>query len=241
MIYCTSMSSQHVITALAKLADPEKAAFYPYFFKTGPGEYGEGDQFIGVVVPNIRKVAKANKHLTFGDLQPLLNSPIHEHRMCALLILTYQYPLAKPDDQQNIYDYYLYNAQKGAVNNWDLVDCSAHKIVGAHLLDKDRSMIYQLAQSKQLWLERISVMSTMWFIKNDDFADALKLCEHFLTHKHDLIHKVCGWMLREIGKRDKKALTNFLDTHAATMPRTMLRYAIERLPKDQRTKYMQAS
>ena len=232
------MNAQDVKAELEKHVNAEKAAFFPHFFKTGPGEYGEGDKFIGVVVPDQRKIARKFKDLKLAEVQKLLNSPIHEHRLTALLILTLQYPKADETGQQEIYDFYLLNARKGRVNNWDLVDSSAHKIVGLHLLDKDRTDLKSLYNSGELWQERISVLACYTFIKNDDFADMLFLAGKFLQHEHDLMHKAVGWMLRELGKRDEKVLRDFLDAHATEMPRTMLRYSIERLSEADRKHYM---
>ncbi len=236
----TYMNAESAKKELTKLVDPEKAVFLPRFFKTGPGEYGEGDKFIGVTVPNQRVVAEKFKTLSLNEIQKLLASPIHEHRLTALIILTIQYPKSDEKDQKAIYEFYLKNARAGHVNNWDLVDTSAHKIVGAHLLKSDRSNLKSLYNSNSLWLERIAVITTFAFINVDDYSDSLMLAEHFLHHEHDLMHKAVGWMLREIGKRDEKPLRDFLDQHAHEMPRTMLRYSIERLPEQDRKAYMAA-
>lgn len=221
---------------LAKKASAEKAKSSARFFKTGPGEYGEGDQFIGVSVPDQRVIAKKYVHASLEDVMKLLSSPIHEHRVTAALILTYQFQKADLAGQKAIYDAYLKNRQW--INNWDIVDTSAHKIVGAYLHTRSRQPIYTLAKSKNLWEKRIAIIATAWFIKHGDFTDTLKLAKQFLKEEHDLMHKAVGWMLREVGKQDKKALITFLDAHAHEMPRTMLRYAIERLSKAKRTHYM---
>lgn len=234
------MNANSVKEALAAYRNAEKAAFFPAFFSAKRGGYAEGDKFIGVTVPNQRIVAKNHRALALAEVQKLLNSEFHEHRLTGLLILTYQYPKADDAAKQAIYDFYLANARAGRVDNWDLVDASAHKIVGAHLLHRARADIFALADSNELWQERIAVVATFAFIKADDFDEITALCEKFLTHQHHLIHKATGWMLREAGKRDETVLCAFLDAHAHEMPRTMLRYAIERLPAPNRQAYMNA-
>jgi len=240
---------------LQKLANPKKAKDLMWFFKTGKGEYGEGDVFLGLVSQQIKDVAKKYGDLGFADLQKLLNSKIHEERVCALRILVSQYQLlchsgpragiqkephgsrVKPGmTKETIFSFYLKNAKK--INNWDLVDLSAPKIVGAHLLNKNRKILYKLVKSKNLWERRIAVLATFWFIREKDFKDAIRLAEILLTDKHDLIHKAVGWMLREIGKRDEKVLRQFLNQHVKKMPRTMLRYAIEKLSQKDRRHYL---
>lgn len=221
---------------LAKLADREKAKFFPRFFKAGPGEYGEGDKFIGVTVPNMRLVARKYKNSNLKDLQELLNSPIHEHRLTALIILVNKYKRADEKLRKEIAEFYLKNTKH--INNWDLVDLSACYILGGYYLDKDRSIIYKLVKSKHLWERRISVLTTFWFIKNNQYEDSLKIAKILLYDKHDLIHKAVGWMLREIGKKDVKVLENFLQKYYQVMPRTMLRYAIEKFPEAKRQKYL---
>jgi 3-methyladenine DNA glycosylase AlkD len=225
---------------LEKYINKEKAAFFPKFFKTGIGQYGEGDQFIGVTVPNQRKVSKMfYKEMELKDIQELLNSPIHEHRLTSLYILVLKFEKSKDlAEKKKIYDFYLKNAKK--VNNWDLVDSSAHKIVGAYLLETEesRDILYKLAKSKNLWEQRISIISTWMFIREKQFDDTLKISEILLNHPHDLIHKAVGWMLREIGKKDEKVLKEFLNKHYKQMPRTMLRYAIEKFPEETRKKYL---
>jgi len=217
---------------LDKLRNPKKAKILQRFFKTGPGEYGEGDIFLGIVVPEQRKIAKKYKDLGLKDIQELLNSKYHEHRLTGLIILTYQYK-NKPKE---VYDFYIKNTKN--INNWDLVDVTTPNIVGEYLLNKDRSILYKLAKSKDLWERRISILATFTFIRNSDFKDSINLAEILLQDKHDLIHKAVGWMLREIGKKDQKALETFLDKHHKIMPRTMLRYSIERLEKSKRKFYM---
>lgn len=210
------------------------------FFKSGKGQYGEGDVFIGVSVPDTRKVAKQFVNLSFGEIQQLLNSEVHEHRLAGVLILAYQYPKADEETKQNIFDFYLYNVRKGTVNNWDLVDVTTPNIIGEHLLDKPRDVLYKLAESKDLWQRRVAIMATFAFIKKGDPVTTIEIAEKLLHDKHDLIHKAVGWMLREMGKRvDEKLLTDFLDKHAYEMPRTMLRYSIEKLTFEQKLYYMQ--
>lgn len=221
------------------LADPAKAASSLRFFKTGPGEYGEGDKFLGLTVPQVRSLLPKSDELSEADVLSLLHSEWHEERLLALLILGRRFAKAKkqPHAQTWIVKHYLANTKW--VNNWDLVDSSAPYILGAWLLrNEDRSVLRELATSKNLWEQRISVIATQAFIRAGEFADTLWLCEHFLTHKHDLMHKACGWMLREAGKRDVRVLRAFLDKHAPRMPRTMLRYAIEKLEAPERARYL---
>lgn len=222
--------------ALASYADPAKAHVLAGFFKTGPGEYGEGDSFLGVVVPDSRTVAKRFVNLPFSQLELLLVSKVHEHRLVALLILTYRYPHADSSTKEAIYAFYLKNAAR--VNNWDLVDCSAPNIVGAHLRSRSRAILYRLAKSRSLWERRIAIVATFAFIRDGDFDDTLRIAALLLADTQDLLHKATGWMLREVGKRDERALKNFLRQHAPAMPRTMLRYAIERLPERERQDYL---
>lgn len=231
------MSEAEIQEALEFLSTPEKREFRPYFFKTGKGQYGEGDKFLGVVVPDTRKVAKANKLLPESELRKLLRSPYHECRLCALLILVERFKKAEEKERKKIYDFYL--SQTKYVNNWDLVDLSSRYIVGEYLLDKeDRSILYQLAESDWMWDQRIAVTSTYTFIKNKDYKDIIALSEELMYYKHDLMHKAIGWMLREMGKMDIKPLYDFLDKYHKVMPRTMLRYAIEKLDKEERAHYM---
>ena len=227
-----------VKAALKQYVDPEKAAFYPRFFKTGKGEYGEGDCFLGVTVPNQRKVAKQFKALSSDEVCKLLDDKHHECRLTALLILVEQFRRADKKERKRIFDLYFMKVDR--INNWDLVDASAHKIVGPHLEDKSRSFLHNLAKTDHLWKQRIAMIATYHFIQQDDFQDTVKLSRYFLTHEHDLIHKASGWMLREVGKRDKSVLKAFLDRHHKRMPRTMLRYAIERLPDQRRKAYLKA-
>ncbi len=221
---------------LAGLGDPVKAEFFPRFFKTLPGGYAEGDIFIGVAVPNVRSVAKRYRCLPIAHTKHLLHSGIHEHRLCALLILVGQFGKADESGKEKIVEFYLDNLKH--VNNWDLVDLSADKILGAYLFDKDRSILYNLCESSHLWSQRVSIISTLHFIRKGQFEDTFRLAEKLLSHKHDLIHKAVGWMLREAGKRDKKAEEKFLKEHCRTMPRTMLRYAIEKFSPEERERYL---
>jgi 3-methyladenine DNA glycosylase AlkD len=232
------MTAERIKEQLEKVATPEKRDFLPYFFKTGKGEYGEGDKFLGVVVPDIRKIAKANKGVAIDEIGKLIEDEFHECRMCALLILIEQFKSAKEESgKKQIVEFYLAHTQH--INNWDLVDLSCRDIIGAYLLGKDdHSLLYRLAGSDILWEQRIAVVSTYTFIKHNDFADILRLSEMFLVHKHDLMHKAVGWMLREAGKMDKQVLITFLGKHYKQMPRTMLRYAIEKLSPEERAYYM---
>ena len=219
---------------LKKVADEEKAKILQGFFKTGPGQYGEGDVFLGVSVPNIRKVAKgAVERLSLNDVKKLLSSKVHEKRLVALLILIEKYK----KDKDVVYDFYLENVK--CVNNWDLVDLSAPNIVGDYLLErKDRKILYRLAKSDNLWEKRIAIVSTFAFIRDGQFSDTLKISKILLKDKHDLIHKAVGWMLREVGKRDEKLLKKFLRDNYSGIPRTTLRYAIERFEEGERLGFL---
>jgi len=222
---------------LQKLANPKQAKLLQRFFKTGKGEYGEGDIFLGIKVPEQRKIAKKYSDLTLKYIQELLSSKIHEHRLVALFILVDKYKQAK--NKKELVDFYLKNTKY--INNWDLVDLSAPNIVGDYLLDKDKSILYKLAKSDNLWEKRIAVLATFAFIKDNQFEDAFKISEILLKDNHDLIHKAVGWMLREIGKRNLEAEERFLNNHYKKMPRTMLRYAIERFPESKRKYYLKKS
>ena len=224
---------------LESLGDPDIAEHSQRFFKTGPGEYGEGDIFRGIRVPVLRKAAKQFKQLALPDTVTLLHSPYHEDRLTALLILVLKYEKGHEDEKQAIYDLYLENTKY--INNWDLVDSSAHKIVGPHLYERDRAMLYQLVTSDRLWERRIAVMATYYFIHQDDFEDTLRLSELLLDDKEDLIHKSVGWMLRELGKRNYDLEDAFLEQHYHAMPRTMLRYAIEKFPEERRQAYLKGT
>lgn len=224
---------------LTSLKNPEKAKILSRFFKTGKGEYGEGDIFWGITVPEIRIIAKKYKELTLEDSQKLLQSEVHEHRLTALLILTYKFPKAASEEQKQIVDLYLKNTKY--INNWDLIDLSAPKIIGAYLLEnsKERKILYTLAKSTNLWKKRIAILSTYTLLKQNRFEETLKISEILLQDKHDLIHKGVGWMLREMGKMSQKTEEDFLNKHYKEMPRTMLRYAIEKFSEEKRKFYMQ--
>lgn len=222
---------------LRRLADPAKAAILMRFFKTGKGQYGEGDKFLGVVVPAQRQVAKKYSQLSLVETEKLLHSKIHEERLTALIILSNQFKRGDNRSQGRIFKLYLRNTHY--INNWDLVDLSAPNIVGAWLYQRDRRVLYRLAGSKSLWERRIAVLAAFHFIRQGDCADAVKIIEILLPDEHDLIHKAAGWMLREIGKHcGENKLKSFLNKYSAQMPRTMLRYAIERLPAGERKKYL---
>jgi 3-methyladenine DNA glycosylase AlkD len=223
-----------------KLANPKKASLLSGFFKTGKGEYGEGDIFLGITVPESRKIAIKYRFLPLSDVESLLKSKIHEERLIALLLLVHNYKLAsKINDEklkEGLYNFYLSNTKY--TNNWDLVDLSCHQIVGNYLLNKSRDILFKLSKSNNLWERRISIISTFAFIRDKDFSDSLELAETLLHDPHDLIHKAVGWMLREIGKKDLSVLKAFLQKHYKSMPRTMLRYAIEKFPETERKAYL---
>lgn len=231
------MTAKKAKQKLKSLASPDVAKSSGRFFKTGPGQYGEGDIFIGVKVPTLRTVSREFRHLPLEEIESLLKSPIHEERHLALMILVLQ--VAKCDDAHRrvVFDFYMTN--KRFINNWDLVDCSAPHVVGGFLRDKSRKPLFDLTRSKSLWERRIAIVSTQHFIRYDDFADTLAISQKLLTDEEDLIHKATGWMLREVGKKSQGVLEGFLDQHKEVMPRTMLRYAIEKFPPDQRRAYLQ--
>ncbi|MFH1401858.1 MAG: DNA alkylation repair protein [Parcubacteria group bacterium] len=222
---------------LQKLADKKKAGQLLRFFKTSKGEYGEGDLFLGVMVPKQRKIVAKYKYLALADLAGSISSKFHEERLTALLILVWQFQKADETQKKRIFDFYIKNRRH--VDNWDLVDLTAPKIVGAYLEDKDRSLLYKFAKSKNIWERRIAVLSTFYYIQKGDCLDALKIAEILKNDRHDLIQKAVGWMLREMGKRcGKNYEEDFLKKYHKTMPRTMLRYAIERFPEKERQKYL---
>lgn len=222
-----------IYNALVARSDEEKKIVLPRFFKTGKGQYGEGDKFLGVTVPNIREVAKEFNDINFDIIEELIHSPWHEMRMCALLILVNN---SKKEVTKDTFDFYL--SQTKYINNWDLVDLSAPQIVGKFLLDKKRDLLYQLAESDLLWDNRIAIVSTLTFIRNNDLDDTYQLSLKMMNHKHDLMHKAIGWMLREAGKRDTKRLYDFIMEYKNIMPRTMLRYSIEKFDKETRKELM---
>lgn len=231
------MTAQNIITDLQTLGNPEKAAHLSRFFKTGKGEYGEGDLFIGVTVPEQRGIAKKYRSAGFPVLRELIASPYHEVRLTGLLILVSQFEKNKNEEfRKSCVDFYL--SQTRYINNWDLVDLSCYKLLGVWLTDKDRSLLYTLSESANLWEQRISIVTCMHFVRKGDFKDCLALSERLLNHPHDLIHKAVGWLLRETGKKDRQVLTDFLQPRYRQMPRTMLRYAIEHYPEEERKKYL---
>lgn len=220
---------------LKRFADTKRAKISQGFFKTGKGQYGEGDIFIGVIVPNIRKVAKENYKINLLEIGKLLRSKIHEERLCALLMLVDKF---ENNDGNGNKIFYFYIENTKYINNWDLVDLSAPKIVGAYLIDKAKDILYKLALSESLWEKRISIISTLAFIRVGKFSDTFKISKILMRDKHDLIHKAVGWMLREAGKKNRKKLKLFLKRHYKKMPRTMLRYAIEKFPESEREGYL---
>ena len=230
------MTIQQIKKRLKQLANKEKAEILQRFFKTGPGEYGEGDVFIGVKVPDLRKVAKDFRDIAIKDVIILLESAIHEERLLALLILVSKYVKGNETAKKEIYKLYLNKTKY--INNWDLVDVTAQHIVGDYLMDKNKAPLYSLVRSEDLWERRIAIMATFYFIRNERYEDTLKIAKILLSDKEDLIHKAVGWMLREIGKRDMVIEEAFLKQHYKEMPRTMLRYAIEKFPESKRQQYL---
>jgi 3-methyladenine DNA glycosylase AlkD len=229
--------TQSIIDELNEQACKEKAQHHLRFFKTAPGEYGEGDKFIGVNVPDQRKIAKKHyREITLNELEEFLRSEIHEYRSTALFMLCYKFEKADESERTSIVNLYLDNI--AFVNNWDLVDASAPPLLGGYLFDKERDLLYHLARSNNLWKQRIAIIATLYFIRRGEFHDTLKISEILLHHHHDLIHKAVGWMLREVGKRDREAEMAFLLKHYAEMPRTMLRYAIEKFDEDLRRQFL---
>ena len=224
---------------LRRYRSKEKARVLQGFFKTGPGEYGEGDVFLGVMVPFIRKVARQYRHLCARETLMLLRSPFHEERLSALLIMVAQFEKGDERVKKQIYQRYLKNTR--FINNWDLVDLTARQIVGAYLTDKDRKPLYGLALSENLWERRIAVIATAFYIAKDEFKDTFCIARRLLNDRHDLIHKAVGWMLREVGKRNMPAEEAFLKKNYKKMPRTMLRYAIEKFPENKRKTYLKNS
>lgn len=231
---------KNVISELNQYSNDAKKKVFIHFFKTGKGEYGEGDKFIGVTVPTIRKIAKKYIDLNFENINCLLKNKYHEIRLTGLIILTYKYEKYRKEknkkELENIFNFYLKNTSY--INNWDLVDLSCYKIIGQYLLDKNRDILYKFAISKNMWERRISIVSTMAFIKNFEYIDTIKICKILLNDKQELIHKATGWMLREVGKKDQKILLDFLNENYKKMPRIMLRYSIERLSNKEKTLYM---
>lgn len=223
---------------IQKLASRKHAIVVSRYFKTGKGEYGEGDLFIGLHVPQQRKIAKKYVNLPLEDIENLLHDSIHEYRQTALYIMTYKWKKADKHLRYRLYTLYLRNTKY--INNWDLVDCSAPTILGGYVTDKakDRTILYRFAKSKNIWERRIAIIATFAFLRKKDFRDTFAIAEILLHDKHDLIHKAVGWMLREVGKADEKSLIDFLAKHYRVMPRTMLRYAIEKFPASRRQSYL---
>jgi 3-methyladenine DNA glycosylase AlkD len=233
------MIVQQIRGKLRQLGNKERAKVSQGFFKTGPGEYGEGDVFLGIKVPEIRSLAKEYQDITTKEIKQLLKSPIHEERLLALLILVRTYSKGNETTKGGIYGLYLENTT--FINNWDLVDGSAEYIVGDFLMDKTKKPLYDLAKSRNMWERRISIMSTFHFIKRNEFSETLKISRMLLSDERDLIHKAVGWMLREVGKRHLPTEEKFLRKYYKKMPRTMLRYAIERFPESKRKSYLKGN
>tara|TARA_B100001079_G_C16331265_1_gene479232 strand:- start:250 stop:960 length:711 start_codon:yes stop_codon:yes gene_type:complete len=221
---------------MRKLANKKIAEHSQRFFKTGKGQYGEGDIFLGIRVPVLRKIAKKFRRISLAEVSKLLESKFHEERLLSILMLVNLFKSGDEDDQELIYELYLDKTK--FINNWDIVDISAGNIVGAFLFEKDKAPLYRLVFSENLWERRIAIVSTFYFIRNDEFDDTLKIAEILFTDKEDLIHKAVGWMLREVGKRVIEIEEEFLEEHYLKMPRTMLRYAIERFPETRRKMYL---
>lgn len=225
--------------ALKKLSSSKNAEVLKRFFKTGKGQYGEGDIFYGIKVPETRAVARLYSKLPLQECSTLLKAKVHEERLLALMIMGLQFRKGTEEQKKKIYSFYIKHLRY--VNNWDLVDSSAHIIAGAYLFDKSREPLYRLARSQNLWEKRVAIIATFWFIRLNDFSDTLRISEILLDDEHDLIHKAVGWMLREVGKRDLKTEQKFLANHYKKMPRTMLRYAIEKFPEALRLRYLKGA
>lgn len=233
-------ATQEIINEINTFRDEEKAIFLPRFFKTGKGEYGEGDLFIGVTVPHLRLVAKKHRFADFDTLRGLLASPYHEHRLTALLALTYRYAKTKDRaSQEACVNFYI--SQVASINNWDLVDLSCYKIIGPWLFDKEKQLLYDWAKEDHLWKQRIAMITCMYFVKQGEFKDAFAIADLLQHHPHDLIHKAVGWILREIGKKDEQVLISYLVPRYKTMLRTMLRYAIERFEEEKRKAFLHST
>jgi len=230
------MNLSEIRKKIQKQKNPTQAIILQRFFKTGKGEYGEGDVFYGIKVPVQRTIAKQFKDLSLDAVKSLILSKVHEERLIAAFILVDQFNRGDEKKKKNILNFYLKN-RKG-INNWDLVDLSAPKIIGAYLIDKEKDLLYKFARSKDLWEKRIAIISTQTFIRKYSFEDTLKISKILLNDKHDLIHKAVGWMLREVGNRDLQTEEEFLKKHYKLMPRTMLRYAIEKFPELKRKAYL---
>jgi len=230
------MTAEELRNRLRNLEDPEKAKILQRFFKTGPGEYGEGDLFLGIPVPLLRKLSRECGEMDLGEVEALLESSVHEERLLALLILIRKYEREDEAGKKKIYGLYLKNTPR--INNWDLVDLSAPNIVGDFLMNRSRKPLYKLAHSSALWERRVAILSTFRFIRAQQFDETLRISKILLCDQEDLIQKAVGWMLREVGKRDPAVEESFLKKHYRQMPRTMLRYAIERFPASKRELFM---
>lgn len=231
------MLNEQIVKELERVSRPSKSKVFQRFFKTGKGEYGQGDIFAGITVPEIRDICKRYyKEMSLSDTAFFIQHKIHEYRLFGLLTLTYMWKKANEERKKDIYSLYVDNLRY--VNNWDLVDLSAPNIMGEYLRERDRSFLYELVRSNNLWKQRIAIISTFAFIRAMDFEDTLKISQLLLHHEHDLIHKAVGWMLREVGKRDQSVEEKFLQGHYKKMPRTMLRYAIERFEEGKRQRYL---
>jgi len=233
-----TVSAGSAFKRLRALGDPEDAKFLQRFFRTGPGEYGEGDRFLGIRVPDTRRLAGELRGMPLDQIEKLLHNPYHEARLLAVILLGDAYARGTIAEREAVFRLYLRNASR--VNNWDLVDVSAPNVVGAHLATRPRARLDKLARSRNLWERRIAIVSTQHFIRNREYEDTLRISRVLLHDAHDLIHKAVGWMLREVGKRDRAPLEAFLSEHAHEMPRTMLRYAIEHFSPSERRRYMDA-
>jgi 3-methyladenine DNA glycosylase AlkD len=229
-------TAREVVAVLVARGNARDAVFAQRFFKTGPGEYGEGDVFLGLRVPTLRALVREGDAIPETEIVKLLQRPEHEARLMALLLLVRRFQRGSPADRRRLYGLYL--RQRRWINNWDLVDCSAEHIVGGHLIDRSRAPLNTLARSRRLWDRRIAIIATFHFIRRGDFSSTLQLADRLLEDPEDLMHKAIGWMLREVGKRDQAALEAFLKPRLARMPRTMLRYAIERFPEPLRRAYL---
>ena len=233
------MNAEFILQELFSVANPEKAQFLQGFFKTGKGQYAEGDVLLGIVVPLTRDIVKKSPKLPFSEIQLLIDSKYHEARFAGFLLLVKQFKKTKDEkERKEIFDFYLKNARKA--NNWDLVDITCRGVIGQYLLEHEegRGVLYRLAESNNLWEQRIAIVSTWTFIKHKQFDDTLALSKKLLSHKHDLMHKAVGWMLREVGKKDRDVLVDFLEEHHKQMPRTSLRYAIEHFSLEERAYFM---
>ena len=231
-----AMTLEQIRSKIKRLADPQKARFLKRYFKTGPGEYADGDIFLGIAVPQLRKLAREHSALDFHETVRLLRSAIHEERLCALLMLVERYKKSAESDRKRIVEIYLDNTR--FINNWDLVDSSAHRILGPYLETRNKKILYALARSENMWERRIAIISTFHFIRSNSFGHTLKIAKILIQDDEDLVRKAVGWMLREVGKRELRVEEDFLKNHYTQMPRTMLRYAIEKFPENKRNFYL---